>query len=592
MLNSPRYGEKWGRHWLDLVRFAESNSYERDGDKPNAWRFRDYVVRAFNEDKPYDRFIREQLAGDELSAGDNEALTATGYYRLGIWDDEPADPELARYDGLDDIVATTGQVFLGLTVDCARCHNHKMDPISQRDYYGLVAFFRNINHFRNGGPTDEVPLFANAEERREFELRQKETERRRGEVKAQIGAIEKAFRDTLTAEEGGAELSKRDFKKLLREEGQRVLGADAFSRYEALLKELEEIKPAVPANLALAVTEATGAPPPTHVLLRGNPGRKGDVVEPQFIEVVSNEKPLAVPTAHTSGRRLALANWLASRNNPLTARVMANRIWQYHFGRGLVRSPNNFGLQGDRPTHPELLDWLADEFMSRGWSVKALHRLIMTSQTYQMSSRGQPEALQSDPQNDWFWRFDMRRITAEEIRDSILALTGDLNLRMFGPGIFVEIPAEVMAGQSQPGKGWGQSSASEQARRSIYIKVKRSLLTPILESFDVAETDRSAPVRFVTTQPTQALGMLNSRFLNQQAELLAARLRREAGEDQRQQVRLGLQLATLRRPTETEVTRGVELMEKLRAQDGATTEAALKCFCLMTLNLNELVYLD
>jgi hypothetical protein len=257
-----------------------------------------------------------------------------------------------------------------------------------------------------------------------------------------------------------------------------------------------------------------------------------------------------------------------------------------------VRSPNNFGLQGERPTHPELLDWLASEFIARGWSLKAMHRLIMTSQTYQMSAQGRAEPLQTDPQNDWFWRYDMRRLTAEEIRDSILALTGKLNMKMFGPGIFVDIPSEVKAGQSEPGKGWGQSSPEEQARRSIYIKVKRSLLTPILESFDMAETDRSAPVRFVTTQPTQALGMLNGSFLNQQAELFAARLRREAGDDLSQQVRLGLRLATLRLPTELEVKRGLGLIETLRTEDVFSSEAALHCFCLMALNLNELIYLD
>lgn len=592
LLNSPRYGEKWGRHWLDLVRFAESNSYERDGDKPHAWRFRDYVIRAFNADKPFDRFIREQLAGDELPDADNESLIATGYYRLGIWDDEPADRELARYDGLDDIVATTSQVFLGLTVDCARCHNHKMDPISQRDYYAMLAFFQNVNHYKNGGPTDEAPLFENAEERQKFESRQREIDQRREELQSEIAAIEKTFRSSYEELEPEQDLSKREFRKLVREEGKRVLGEEKFTHYESLRKELETIKPAVAKNVALVVTEASPEPQPTYLLLRGSPAMKGDPVEPQFLQVLSTATPVPKPTARTTGRRLALADWIASPNNPLTARVMVNRIWQYHFGRGLVRSPNNFGLQGDRPTHPELLDWLASEFIARGWSLKAMHRLIMTSQTYQMSAQGQPAALAADPQNDWFWRYDMRRLTAEEIRDSILALTGKLNLRMFGPGVFVDIPKEVMAGQSEPGKGWGKSPPEEQARRSVYIKVKRSLLTPILESFDLAETDRSAPVRFVTTQPTQALGMLNGDFLNQQAELFATRLRYEAGEDLQRQVKLGLRLATMRPPTEIEIQRGMSLIDTLRTQSGVSEQTAMKYFCLMALNLNELVYLD
>jgi mono/diheme cytochrome c family protein len=511
LLDSPHYGEKWGRHWLDLVRYAESNSYERDNPKPHAWRYRDYVIRSFNDDKPYDLFVREQLAGDELGKPDDDAIIATGFYRLGIWDDEPADKDLARYDELDDIVATTGQVFLGLTVDCARCHNHKIDPIPQRDYYRLLSFFQNVTAYENSGAKVEIPLPGNAGEK------------------------------------------------------------------------------------ALAVSESGARAPATFVLLRGNPKMKGDQVEPGFLQVLGGAGAKlgeSSATAKTSGRRTALANWIASPENPLTARVMANRLWQYHFGRGLVRSPNNFGLQGDAPTHPELLDWLASEFITQGWQLKPLHRLIMTSQTYQMSSHGRSDGLKADPANDLFWRFDMRRLTAEEIRDSILAINGSLNSKMFGPSIYVEIPKEVLAGQSVPGKNWGKSSLEEQGRRSIYIHVKRSLITPILESFDLAETDRSTPTRFSTVQPTQALGMLNSDFLNRQAEVFAARLRKEAGDDLRKQVRLALSLVTSRTPTNAEVKRGMHLIESLKAEEKATPEIALKYFCLMALNLNEMVYLD
>ena len=511
LLDSPRYGEKWGRHWLDLVRFAESNSYEHDQPKPHTWRFRDYVIRSFNADKPYDRFLREQLAGDEIPQADDEAIIATGFYRLGIWDSEPADRELARYDGLDDIVATTGQVFLGLTVDCARCHHHKIDPIPQSDYYRLLSFFHNITPYENSGPTVEVALPGHADEK------------------------------------------------------------------------------------ALAVTENGPNAPATFVLLRGNPNVKGDKVEPGFLRVLgARETKLPPPTAgaKTTGRRTQLAGWMTSPENPLTARVMANRIWQHHFGRGLVRSPNNFGLQGDMPTHPELLNWLASEFIAQGWRLKPLHRLIMTSQAYRMSSRGRPAALKADPANDLFWRFDMRRLAAEEIRDSILAINGSLQLKMFGPGVYVDIPKEVLAGQSRPGQGWGKSSEEDQARRSIYIHVKRSLLTPILESLDLADPDRSTPVRFSTVQPTQALGMLNSEFLNREAGVFAARLRREAGEDVRQQIRLGLYLVTSREPTSAEIKRGVRLVESLKAEEHATPEVALKYFCLMALNLNEMVYVD
>jgi hypothetical protein len=275
----------------------------------------------------------------------------------------------------------------------------------------------------------------------------------------------------------------------------------------------------------------------------------------------------------------------------LTARVLVNRLWQHHFGRGIVRSPNDFGLHGDRPTHPELLDWLAGEIVRRGWRLKALHRLILTASTYQMSSRGNPAGLAADPANDLFWRFDLRRLTAEEVRDSVLAVTGTLNPKMSGPGTYPELPREVLAGQSMPGYGWGKSSAAEQARRSIYIHVKRSLLEPLLESFDVAETDRTTPVRFVTTQPTQALHLLNGEFLNRQAAVFAGRLRHEAGAEAEPQVRLALRLATGRPPIERDVRRGVELIAALRAE-GATAERARAGFCLVVLNLNEFVYLD
>jgi len=544
LLNSPQYGEKWGRHWLDLVRFAETNSYERDNPKPNAWRYRDYVIRSFNEDKPYDQFVREQLAGDELipaeantPAAPADAIIATGYYRLGIWDDEPTDKEQARYDGLDDIVATTGQVFLGLTFDCARCHDHKIDPIAQKDYYRLLSFFHNIKHYRNGGSSDEVKLITDGDGRQHYV----------------------------------------------------PLTADPQE-----VNETRKMKMASP-DRALCVTESGSLAPDTFVLLRGNPHVKGDKVEPEFPAILGGEKSVIPPRpsgAKTTGRRLVLANWIASPQNPLTARVMANRIWQYHFGRGIVRSASNYGLQGEKPTHPELLDWLAAEFIAGGWRMKSLRRLIVMSNTYRRTARGDTNALTADPANDWFARFDMRRLSAEEIRDSILAVSGNLNLKMYGPGVYVDIPGEVLAGQSRPGYGWGKSPPEEQARRSIYIHVKRSLLTPILESFDVAETDRSSPVRFATTQPTQALGMLNSDFLNKQAALFAERLRQEAGDDTGKQVQLALTLATGRRPRNAEIQRGMKLIETLKTQDGAAAEIALRYYCLMMLNLNEFVYLD
>ena len=748
LLESPRYGEKWGRHWLDLVRFAETNSYERDGVKPNAWRYRDYVIRSFNQDKPYGRFVREQLAGDELPDGGPDGLIATGYYRLGLWDDEPADREQARYDGLDDIVATTGQVFLGLTVDCARCHDHKLDPIPQKDYYRFLSFFQNVNHYRNGGPTDEATLLSDDAAKRAFEEANLELNRRRDQVLASVAALEEEFKvgyekarggkldsadledltfrfyrdtweqlpefDSLKPEEAGKlpdglfslvprtrnesfgfvfegtlavprdgrytfyldsddgsrlmvdgsevveydgihdqgheqsgsielkqgrrpirleyfqaghglglgvawsgpgfnhrslsapkgnespsgprALTPADFARVLRREAPAILGEEKARLLRDLRTQLGDLKKRkVPADRALVVTEAGPQAPETHVLLRGNPHSLGDKVEPGFLQVVGTSAPTLptpLPGSKTTGRRTVLADWIASPDNPLTARVMANRVWQYHFGRGIVRSSSNLGTQGDRPTHPELLDWLASEFVANGWRLKPLHRLILASDAYKMSSRSDEAALAADPMNDRFWRFDMRRLTAEEIRDSILAVTGTLSPKMYGPGVYPEIPAEVMAGQSVPGAGWGKSSPEDQSRRSVYVHVKRSLILPILETFDLAETDRSSPVRFATTQPTQALGMLNGTFMNRQAKLFADRLRREAGPEAPRQVEHALRLVTGRQPTDKEIRRGVSLIAALLERDGATPELALESFCLVVLNLNEFLYLD
>jgi hypothetical protein len=347
--------------------------------------------------------------------------------------------------------------------------------------------------------------------------------------------------------------------------------------------------------MAYCVTEAGRNAPETFILKRGMPRSIGDKVEPGFPGVLGGGKAVipALPAGvNSSGRRTALANWIASPDNPATARVMVNRVWQHHFGRGIVRSANNFGLLGDAPTHPELLDWLAGQFIAGGWKLKRLHRMILLSNTYRQSSRGNEAGLAKDPQNNLFWRFDPRRLSAEELRDSMHAVTGELNPKMFGPSYYPEISAEVLAGQSAPGTGWGKSPPEEQARRSIYIHVKRSLITPILADFDVADTDASCPVRFATTIPTQALGLLNGKFSHDRAAQLAARLKREAGDDLDAQIQLAWKLTTNRLPDAASVARGKELIAALKAKHGQTDEQALKLYCLTVLNLNEFVYLD
>ncbi|MBI5758825.1 MAG: DUF1549 domain-containing protein [Planctomycetales bacterium] len=746
LLASPRYGERWARHWLDVVRFAETNSYERDGVKPHAWRFRDYVIRSFNDDKPYDQFVREQLAGDELPTVTSDSLIATGFYRLGLWDDEPADRLLAMYEGLDDIITTTAQGFLGLTVNCARCHDHKIDPIPQADYYSLLSFFRGITP--NGyGPNVEQPVFANNAAREAYAAAQKAHAEKLNATQSRVTALEQEFRNqfakrdqnldnpdldelesrfyrdtfnklpdfdslkpetvaklepaffdirpatredffgfvfvgslktpadgdytfvldsddgsrlvvdgrevlkydgihgvgqpklakvtlkqgripirldyfqakagkglsvmwsgpgfenrylSATTEEGVPLADRRgkrkDFTSLIKTEGARVLGKERHEEYSRLTKELDELKRhKVPADYALCVSEVGPNPPESFVLARGNPQSQGAKVEPAFLSVLGGGSPALpkpAPGAKTSGRRLALANWIVSPDNRQTSRVMVNRIWQHHFGRGIVRSPNNFGQLGDRPTHPELLDWLASEFVRDGWQLKPLHKLIVMSNAYRQASLSHDAGAKADPNNDLFWRFNPRRLSAEEVRDTVHATNGRLNLTMHGPGFYPTISAEVLAGQSVPGSGWGKSSPEEQARRAIYIHVKRSLITPFLSSFDFPETDGSCEARFITTQPGQSLAMLNGEFPNQQAAAFAERLRREASGGVDSQVALALLLALSREPTPPEIERGLRLIDRLIANHGQSRETALNNYCLFVLNLNEFVYVD
>ena len=513
LLASPHYGEKWARHWLDLVRYAETNGYEFDETKPFAWKYRDWVIGAFNKDMPYDQFITAQLAGDEIDNPTRESRIATGYFRLGIFDTHAPDNLMRDFDMYDDLVSTTGQVMLGMSLGCARCHDHKGDPIPQEDYYRFLAFFRGVR----------------------------------------------------PAGHSGAALNK-----------------------------------VAPGEMALTVSEGGKNAPPTHVLVRGNPHVKTRQVVPGFPQVLGFDEPnMAEVKSNTTGRRLTLAKWLTHRDNPLTARVFVNRMWQHHFGRGLVRSPNDFGKFGQSPTHPELLDWLAAEFMENGWSIKQMHKLMLTSSTYRMSSKFNKKSADADPLNDLFWRFEMRRLTAEEIRDSILAVDGTLDRKIGGPSVFPELPVEVIRTSSKYDRRtgfikdgfWKRPKKEYEVRRTIYTFIRRSLLPPMLTSLDLADTDQSCPVRFVTTVPTQALTMLNSKFMADHSKLLAERLKKEAGTNVRDRVTMALHLVTQRQPGKADVDRGVQLIGRLR-KDGISEDDSLRYFCLVALNLNEFVYLD
>lgn len=453
LLASPQYGEKWGRHWLDLVRFAETNGYERDGIKPFAWRYRDYVISSFNQDKPFDRFVREQIAGDELpsrldSKEEADRIIATGYHRLGIWDDEPADPLQARFDEYDDLVATTCQVFLGMTMNCARCHDHKIDPIPQKDYYRFLAFFADIGKFSNDrnpfsatSLTDITPL----EKRKLFEGEVEARKKKIAEIEVELKRIQDIGISRMSGEDKDAAMAN-DREAVINAKLKGVLNAEENKEYNKFKKEhgeLKKQKPPESQEFALSVNQCRVKPDPVKLLIRGNPHSPGDQVTPGFPSVIATAEPNIPeikPGAKTSGRRGVLADWIVGPENRLTSRVFVNRIWQHHFGRGIVATTNDFGQFGESPTHPELLDWLANDFVAGGWKVKRLHKLILLSSVYQSAGTAvegvSQLAANSDPANTLLWKFPMRRLSAEEVRDSMLFASGNLNEAMGGPSVY------------------------------------------------------------------------------------------------------------------------------------------------------------
>jgi mono/diheme cytochrome c family protein len=605
LLASPHYGEKWGKHWLDVVRYAETNGYERDGAKPNAWRYRDYVIRSFNSDKPYTRFLKEQFAGDEMPRTDGgDEIIATGFYRLGVWDDEPADRIQAAADGFDDIVSIAGQAVLGMTLNCARCHDHKGDPILQADYYKILAFFKDIPGYsenRNAksanSQTDITPASKRVVYEAELAARQKEIDALLATMKPMEDAAIKKMppEDQLAVDDGKRDQIVKKVPKFLNEADRKQ-----YIRWQDKVRELQG-RPVPAQEFALSVNNCLTNPPATFINIRGNPHALGTEVKPGFPEVFGiADPPMPTPAkdAKSSGRRTVLANWLAADSNPMTARVMVNRLWLHHFGQGLVASPNDFGKLGFQPTHTELLNWLAAEFMKpsdngAAWTLKRMHKLLMTSAAYQRSSQANAENAKTDPANTWYWRFNMRRLNAEEVRDSVLAASGQLNLQVGGPSVYPKIPREVLAGQSVPGSGWhyNPGKPEEGNRRSVYVHVKRSLQVPILANNDQADPDNSCPVRFTTTVPTQALGMLNGEFTNENAVALAKRMKKESPKLD-DQVAAGIRWTTGRNPMAEEIRKDQAFIQSLKAKHNLSDEAALVQYALMLLNANEFVYLD
>jgi hypothetical protein len=541
LLGSPHYGERWGQHWLDVARFAETDGFEYDTHRREAWRYRDYVVDAFNADKPYDRFILEQLAGDEIAPETDEARIAAGFNRLGPLRRNAGNQEVAssRNEVLTEMTNGVGSVFLGVTLGCARCHDHMFDPIKQSDYYRIEAYFAST-HDR------DVPKYTAAEETA---------------WKARVAPIDE-------------EITK--LKAALKS-----CTPDAKPAIEKKIEALEDGKP-VPLPALFSVAADPGRVSPIHVLARGDYQHKGARVgmRPLGVLLPDGAPELAGPVAHP---RAELARWIASPENPLTARVVVNRVWHYHFGRGIVATPNDFGRRGARPTHPELLDYLANELVAARWSIKHLHRLILSSATYQQASTGgDPAALAKDPENTLLGRFTRRRLEAEEIRDAMLAAAGNLNPRQGGPSVMVPVDPALLTALYKPAQWAVTADPAEHARRSLYLIRKRNLRLPFMEAFDAPDAQVSCPRRESSTHAPQALELLNGGLANRQAELLAARLRAEAGEDRRAQVDLAYRLVAGRGPEPREEALALGFLERM-----PLGELALAMF-----NLNAFLYVE
>jgi cytochrome c553 len=624
LLASQHYGERWGRHWLDLARYADSGGYEFDYDRPHAWHYRDWVIQAFNNDMPYNQFILEQLANDQLKPGNAEALIPTAFARLGPTQDN-ANTEEGRADELsdihDDMVATTSSVFMGLTVGCARCHDHKYDPLPTKDYYRMVAVF-------SASERVEKPLATEAEIARVKELNRAVDEKARP-FRQQLSALEKPLRERLmkekiefhfqlaektnsfgdkTKEQYRAELVARLTKEIniQSEDIDEIISPEQQVTRKQLLKQIEDLNKTRPrpADAAMGLGDKKD-PGKMHVYLRGNWRTKGDEVQPGVPTVLSEGKDL-----NPTNRRLQLAEFIASADNPLTARVAVNRIWKYHFGHGIVRTTSDFGLTGDRPSHPELLDWLAVEFRdganlkshisnlkSSRWSWKAMHRLMVLSNTYRQASQYNEQAAAKDLDNRLLWRMNPRRLEAEAIRDSMLVISNKLNPQMYGPGVYPRIDPDIIGTGSRPRWPLEAQDNHDTFRRSIYIFVKRSVPLPLVEVFDCPVTVVTAPNRATSTVSPQALALVNNEFVLEQAKFFAERVTTEAGADVNQQIARAFQIALNRKPNQQEQDWSLNFLksqttgyaERKNERPGA---AALRDFCHALMNLNEFLYVD
>jgi hypothetical protein len=541
LLASSHYGERWAQHWLDVVRFGESEGFEYDTPVGNLWRYRDYVIASLNADKPYDRFVREQVAGDEIDPQSLESLIATGFHRLGPVRRNAGNQEVAgsRNEVLTDRTDILGAAFLGITLGCARCHDHKFDPILQKDYYRLQAFL---------AATDEKNIsLATPEEEAAYKAKA-------GVFQAQIVPLKKRLKTAMGEE--------------------RIL-------LEHQIEQLEDQKPPAPPG----INTVHDIPQPTeiHVLRRGEWDKKGDAVGMRFPTVLVSENVQELPLT-TPNPRVELARWLTDARHPLTPRVLVNRVWLHHFGTGLVKTPNDFGINGEKPSNLELLDYLATAFLSNGWRLKPLHRLILLSSTYRQAY-ATPETAKAqakDPDNRWLWRYERRRLSAEEMRDSMLSVSGRLNAAMGGPSVFVPVDPELVSGLYKPAQWAVTADLKQHDRRSIYLVAKRNLRLPLMEVFDQPTLNSSCGRRECSTHAPQALELLNGSLSNPLADAFAGRLTREAGADKAALVTLAFRLATGRAPSAEEQRLGTRFLER----------HPLKEFALAVFNLNAFLYVQ
>jgi cytochrome c553 len=555
LLKSPRYGERWGRHWLDLASYADSHGFELDYPRPHAWRYRDYVIQAFNDDKPYDRFLHEQIAGDVLAPDDPNAVIATGFLAAGPWDysgyvtaiQGTAAARMTRSLDLDNMLTTVMTTTVALTVGCARCHDHKFDPIPQKDYYSLQAVFAGVRRGERicrGRATEE-------QARRMEQIRLDIHKKRIGIAEVDARAPEDRTKEM---KETRAKLS------------------DEIAALDVEYAKLPEVE------LTYAVLSET--PPAMHVLNRGDTESPKDLVAPAALSAVKTP-PAELTDAEASegARRVALARWLTDPTNPLTARVMVNRLWQNHFGRGIVGTPGDFGVNGEYPSHPELLDWLASEFQNRNWSIKEVHRLIMLSSTYQQSCRHDAKGAAIDADNRLLWRMNRRRLTAEEVHDSVLALSGKLDLTMGGAAV---MPFRYQFRKSPVYDYHDTADRPERWRRSVYSFIVRSTPNPFMDVLDFPTPASCTPARNSTTTALQSLSLLNDPFVIQQSEYFAARLVDAHQGEVSQPVTMAYRLALGREPSKKELALAAQFIEK----------RDLFRFCRALFNTNEFLYVD